>query len=92
MSWREKRPHDSILEKIGEAPGLLPQVAKDKPSYLGLTCREGGCPIVKAAVLGLKGGKRSRGPLRLHYTDNVKEWLGMELKQAACTARDRKRW
>ena len=81
MSWKEKRTNESILEDIGEEPGLLPQVVKNKLSHFGSTCREGGCQFMKAAVPGLKGGKRSRGRPRLCYADNVKEWLGMELKE-----------
>ena len=66
VSWKERRTNESIFEEIGEAPGLLPQVVKNKLSYFGHTCREGGCKIVKAAILGLKGGRRTRGRLLLH--------------------------
>ena len=62
-------------------------------SYFGHTCREGGCQIVKAAILGLKGGRRTRGRPRLCYTDNVKEWLKpSSLKEAVALAQDHRSW
>ena len=54
VSWKERRTNESIFEEIGKAPGLLPQVVKNKLSYFGHTCREGGCQIAKAAILDLK--------------------------------------
>ena len=93
VSWKERRTNKSIFEEIGEAPGLLPQVVKNKLSYFGHTCREGGCQIVKAAILGLKGGRRTRGHPRLCYTDNVKEWQKpSSLKEAVALAQDRGSW
>ena len=92
VSWKERRTNESIFEEIGEAPGLLPQVVKNKLSYFGHTCREDGCQIVKAAILGLKGG-RTRGRPRLCYTDNVKEWLKpSSLKEAVALAQERGSW
>ena len=93
VSWQERRTNESIFEEIGEAPGLLPQVVKNKLSYFGHTCREGGCQIVKAAIMDLKGGRRTRGRPRLCYTDNVKEWLKpSSLKEAVALAQERRSW
>ena len=93
VSWKERGTNESMFEEIGEAPGLSPQVVQNKLSYFGHTCREGGCQIVKAAVLGLKGGRRKRGCPRLCYTDNVKEWLKpSSLKEAVALAQERWSW
>ena len=93
VSWKERRTNESIFEEIGEAPGLLPQVVKNKLSYFRHTCREGGCQIAKAAILGLKGGRRTRGRPRLCYTDDVKEWLKpSSLKEAVAWAQERGSW
>ena len=92
VSWCERRTNESILEEVGEAPGLLPQTINNKLAYFGHMCREGGCQLTKAAVLGLKGGIRSRGRPRTCYTDNVKRWVGVELSEAVILARDRTRW
>ena len=93
VSWKERRTNESIFEEIEEAPGLLLQVVKNKVSYFGHTCREGGCQIVKAAILGLKGGRGTRGRPRLCYTDNVKEWLKpSSLKEAAALSQESGSW
>ena len=92
VSWKERRTNESIFEEIGGAPGLLPQVVKNKLPYFGHTCR-GGCQIVKAAIMGLKGGRRTHGRPRLCYTDNVKEWLKpSSLKEAVALAQERGSW
>ena len=92
VSWRERRTNESILEEVGEAPGLLHQIIKNKLAYFGHMCREGGCQLTKAAVLGLEGGSRSHGRPRTCCTDNVKRWMGVELSEAFILARDRTRW
>ena len=48
---------------------------------------------LKAAILGLKGGRRTRSRPRLCYTDNVKEGLKpSSLKEAVALAQQRGSW
>jgi len=70
---------------------LLPSkgvLGKAIVSYYGHMTRKSG----KKLIQGCTPGNRSRGRQRRHWTDDIVEWTGLAINEAAGLTQDRDRW
>ena len=83
-----------ILAKLKVERELLDRVKSLKLGFYGHTTRKYESlekEMVQGCVPG-SPGYRTRGRQRRRWTDDITEWTGMKINEAAAAAEDRDRW
>ena len=80
-----------ILCKLKVDRELLDRVKSLKLGYYGHMSRKYES-LEKQMVQGCVPGYRNRGQQRRRWTDDITEWTGMKINEAAAVAEDRDRW
>ena len=79
-----------IQAAIGEYDELLTLVKKRKLRWFGHVSRSSG--LAKTILQGTVKGKRKRVRQKKRWTDNIKEWIGMDFASSTRTDSNRTRW
>ena len=87
-------PTSNVVEMVRTAAGpfveLLRVVKKRKLKWFGHVTR--GTGLSKTIMQGTVPGKRGRGRPRRAWTDNIREWTGLEGDALLRRAENRKEW
>ena len=70
---------------------LLFKVKKLKTSYFGHMTRKKDC-LEKSIIQGITEGKRSRGKQKRRWVEDIADWTGLNINQAARVAEVRDDW
>jgi len=83
--------YTKYLGKLKVERELLDRVKSLKLGFYGHTTRKYES-LEKEMVQGCAPGYRTRGRQRRRWTDDITEWTGMKINEAAAAAEDRDRW
>jgi len=87
----QHKTNEWILCKLKADGELLDRVELLKLGYCGHTTREYES-LEKHMVQGCVPGYRKRGRQRRRWTDDITEWTGIKINEAAAAAEDRECW
>ena len=88
VKWTEKRTNESIHAELKVKPGLLMRMVKSrKLRYFGHLKRHES--LEKVILEGKVSGKRGVGHPRRKWTDDVADWLGVDIAAAGMLALNR---
>ena len=94
ITYRDRVTNIQVVEKVRAAAGpfveLLRVVKKRKLKWFGHVTR--GTGLSKTILQGTVPGKRGRGRPRRTWTDNIREWTGLEGDALLRRAENRKEW
>ena len=79
-----------IFNHIGRYEELLGIIKRRKLQWYGHITRSNG--LSKTILQGTVEGSRPRGRPKKSWTDNIKEWTGMEFAMSQAAAHDRTKW
>jgi len=91
ISWTQHRTNEWILQELEVERELLGRVKSLKLGYYGHTTRKYES-LEKELIRGCTPGNRSRGRQRRRWTDDIIEWTGLTINEAAGPTQDRDRW
>jgi len=91
IPWTQHKTNEWILGKLKVDRELLDCVKSLKLGFYGHTTRKYES-LEKEIVQGCVPGYRNRGRQRRRWTDDISEWTGMKINEAAAAAEDRDRW
>ena len=90
ISWKDKVSNKEVLSRIGVKRKLLQKMKTQKLSYFGHTVRHDS--IQNKILNGRIAGSRGRGRPRRQWSDDIKEWTGMNMNACTRLAQDRSAW
>jgi len=91
IPWTQHKTNEWIFGELDVERELLGRVKSLKLGYNGhVTWKYES--LVKELIQGCAPGNRSRGRQRRHWTDNIIEWTGLTITEAARSTEDRDRW
>ena len=82
INWKQKRTNANVLLELGTERQLLGKVISLKMGYFGHTVRGSGSPLALDIIEGKVEGKRKPGRQKKKWSDNIKEWTGLNYVQA----------
>jgi len=91
IPWTQHKTNEWILCKLKVDRELLDPVNSLKLRFYGDMTRKYES-VEKEMVQGCVPGSRNRGRQRRRWTDDITEWTGMKINEAAAAAEDRDRW
>jgi len=90
IPWTELMSNIKVLERLQLKREILQTIKRRKMTYFGHVARH---PSLLKTVLQCDvDGKRCRGRPRRKWTDNLKEWSGLDMKGCYNVAQDRESW
>ena len=94
ISYKDHITNEEVRQRIENAIGphvdLLTIVRQRKLKWYGHTTRSSG--LAKTIMQGTVNGGRRRGRQKKRWEDNIREWTGLELRNAPRKAEDREEW
>ena len=90
ISWREKVTNEDIRTALKRKKTIVERVQERKLQLFGHICRMKDDRLIKTVMFGRAEGKRKRGRQRRRWLDDIKDWTGMDIQQAAHMAQDRR--
>ena len=94
ITYKDRVTNIQVVEKVRAAAGpfveLLRVVKKRKLKWFGHVTR--GTGLSKTILQGTVPGKRGRGRPRRTWTDNIRDWTGLEGDALLRRAENRKEW
>jgi len=92
VSWTVKKTNEWVLNKAGVKRELLEIVKARKLAYYSHVMRKQGSFLEKEIMQGTLSGARRRGRPRTAWTDNIKTWTGLNVKESIRMTEDRDKW
>jgi len=92
VSWTVKKTNEWVLNKAGVKRELLGIVKARKLAYYSHVMRKQGSFLEKEIMQGTLSGARRRGRPRTAWTDNIKTWTGLNVKESIRMTEDRDKW
>ncbi|PIK55282.1 endonuclease-reverse transcriptase [Apostichopus japonicus] len=92
--YTDRKTNDYVRETVGDLVGpyepLLSTVKRRKLAWFGHVTRHDS--ISKVILQGTVEGGRRRGRQRRNWSDNVKDWTGLDMPDLLATAANRSEW
>jgi len=89
IPWTQRKTNEWILEKLNKDRQLLNSMTR-KIRYYGHVMRKPSC-LEKDIVQGSVSGSRLRGRQRRRWTEDIVDWIGLDINTAARLTEDRHR-
>jgi len=91
ISWTDHRTNEWVLSRLEVEKSLLARIRKLKLSYYGHIVRKANC-LEKDIIQGCVPGSRGRGRPRRRWREDISDWTGLRINDAARSAEDRDNW
>ena len=90
VSYKDRITNVEVLRRLGVKRELMSKIKKDKLTYFGHVMRHES--IQKTILTGKTEGQRGRGRPRRKWTDDIKDWTGMNMTNCSTLAQNRASW
>ena len=90
VSYKDRITNVEVLRRLGVKRELMSKIKKDKLTYFGHVIRHES--IQKTVLTGKAEGRRGRGRPRRKWTDDIKDWTGMNMTNCSTLAQNRASW
>ena len=91
VSWIDHRTNEWVLSRLEVEKSLLARIRTLKLSYYGHIMRKANC-LEKDIIQGCVPGSRGRGRPRRRWKEDISDWTGLRINDAARSAEDRESW
>ena len=87
VSWTDHRTNEWVLSRLEVEKSLLARIRTLKLSYYGHIMRKVNC--LDKDIMGCVPGSRGRGRPRRRWREDISDWTGLRINDAARSAEDR---